>query len=205
MSRAPRQPTRATVLQNSLSTLRAAGASPEALEAIERDAAEAKRQASEARPLGARLDAAAARARKAAASVEKAEAAVEAAMARRATAIAEEAAAQVELASAREAAAEEAAEVPLTVQAVIDGARDLLGRLERSRVLDPITGGPPEAVLEAMRALSSALDATGPGEETDMEDEDSCAAEGPHPPGRAAAASDASGGERARSNRAAPY
>ena len=126
-------------------------------------------------------------------------------MARRATAIAEEAAAQVELASAREAAAEEAAEVPLTVQAVIDGARDLLGRLERSRVLDPITGGPPEAVLEAMSALSSALDATGPGEETDMEDEDSSAAEGPPPPGRAAASSEASGWERARSNRAAPY
>ena len=160
-SSVPSAAAKVTALGQALAAAKSGGASQDAIAALDREMAEAKRAAAEGKPLGARLDSARARVARAKRAVAGAADAVAKAQARHAEAATQLAKARADL-TALEAEVPSAAVPASPLLGVLAGARELLERLEGSRVVDPMTRMPPEPVLEAMRLLHAAVAAADP-------------------------------------------
>ena len=142
---------KASALEQALAAAKSAGASQDAMAALEAEAASIHQQVADTRPLGARLDSARAKVNRAASKVASAEESIQAALELQQQALAQQAEAQAELNGLL-------AQMPGDAEpAVMQGARALLQDLEHSSIVASGTSSPPEKVLDAMLALQQAL------------------------------------------------
>ena len=150
---APRTPAaKVAALEQALGAARSAGASQDALSALEAEVAGARQKAADTRPLGARLDSARAKEKRMAAKVAAAEEAMQQALENQRVAVAQHEEAQAELNLLL------AAQVPGDGESAMQqSARALLQALEQSSLVAHGSTVPPEGVLEAMRALQNAV------------------------------------------------
>ncbi len=160
---------RAAALEKAAAAARAAGASEDAARALVADAEAAKREAVSSKPLGARIDSARARLRRAESRMTSSREALEKAQFAHAEACSQRDAANTELeALERECLQHGSVAQDGRLTEVLEGAKELLLKLEGSRIVDPGTQEPPESILSAMRALQAAIAGAVPEPELTM-------------------------------------
>ena len=160
---------RATALEKAAAAARAAGASNATAEALAADAAEAKREAVSCKPLGARIDSARAKLRRAEAKTTSSREALEKAKASHAEACTQRDEAKAELEVLEKECAMRGSSTPDgRMCSVLNGARELLLKLEGSPLVSADTHEPPEPLLAAMRVLHAAIAEAAPEPELEM-------------------------------------